>query len=240
MLDRLQGAFSAQREFLADAGHELRTPITIVQGNLDTLRATDADDAETLAVVADELARMSRLVDELTLLAGSEHPDFIRPAVTDLSELATSLAAKAQALDARPWTVTSTMTGTAVLDAQRVTQAVMQLASNAIAHTDDDVALGLVLGRSADEVTFAVVDHGPGVPAADRSRIFDRFVQIDHRHDSSTGLGLSIVAAIAAAHGGSAEVTDTPGGGATFTLRVPFVKAPLEHGARPPHRDETP
>lgn len=238
MLDRLQGAFAAQRTFLADAGHELRTPITIVQGNLDTLSVTDPDDVETLGLVADELARMSRLVDELSLLAASEQPDFMRPEVTDLTELATSLGAKAQALSPRAWTVTSTVAGAAVLDTQRVTQAVMQLAANAVAHTHDHVDLELVLTRSGGDLTFAVVDHGPGIPPEDRARIFDRFEQIDRRHDGSTGLGLSIVAAIAAAHGGTVAVTDTPGGGATVTLRVPFVPAPLGPDRTPPHRDE--
>ena len=77
MLDRLESAVTAQRQFLADAGHELRTPITIIQGNLDTLTAA-GDDAEALAIASDELARMTRLVDELLLLASSERPDFLR------------------------------------------------------------------------------------------------------------------------------------------------------------------
>jgi signal transduction histidine kinase len=226
MLDRLHGAFAAQRRFLADAGHELRTPITIVQGNLDTMSATDPEDAETLALVADELARMSRLVDELSLLAASEQPDFMRPAPTDLAELAASLAAKAEALSARSWRVDATVSGWAVLDAHRVTQAVMQLAANAVAHTEPGVALELRMHTAGDELAFSLVDHGGGVAPGDRSRIFDRFVQLDNRHDHSTGLGLSIVAAIAAAHGGSVTLSDTPGGGATFTLRVPLV--PIE------------
>lgn len=223
MLDRLQGAFAAQRQFLADAGHELRTPITIVQGNLDTMTPTDPEDVETLSVVADELTRMSRLVNELSLLAASEQPDFVRPARTDLTELAASLGAKTQALSARTWTVTSTLAGSALLDAQRVTQAVIQLAANAIAHTEPDVRLELDLRGTASDLAFAVVDHGRGIRPADRSRIFDRFVQLDNRHDGNTGLGLSIVAAIAAAHGGSITVADTPGGGATFTFHIPLV-----------------
>jgi signal transduction histidine kinase len=240
MLDRLQGAMAAQRQFLADAGHELRTPITIVQGNLDTMTAGDRDDAETLDLVADELSRMSRLVDELSLLAASEQPDFVRPTVADLGDLAASLATKAEALSARPWTLTSTLSGRAVLDTQRITQAVMQLAANAIAHTEPDVPLELDFRTSPGGVAFSVVDQGRGVCTTDRSRIFDRFVQLEHRHEHSTGLGLSIVAAIASAHGGSITLTDTPGGGATFTLRVPLVSSTTDPAFRSPHRIEAP
>jgi two-component system, OmpR family, sensor kinase len=236
MLDRLHGAFAAQRQFLADAGHELRTPITIVQGNLDTVSTVDPEDAETLALVADELARMSRLVDELSLLAASEQPDFLRAGPTDLGELGSSLAAKAAALGPRPWRTTSTLAGEAVLDGQRVTQAVMQLAANAVAHTAPDVQLELRFCASGDQLRFEVIDHGGGVAPEDRPRIFDRFVQLEKDRDHSTGLGLPIVAAIAAAHGGAVELTETPGGGATFTLVIPSPKANRHVG--PPRGNE--
>ena len=225
MLDRLQAAVAAQRRFLADAGHELRTPITIVQGNLDTLGCEDAEDAETLALVADELDRMTRLVDELSLLAATERPDFLRPAPTELAELGAALAAKLEPLGGRPWTRRLSVHGVALVDAHRVTQAVVQLAANAVAHTAPGVPLELHVARDAATLEISVVDHGGGVPAAQRRRIFERFVRLDHGHGRSTGLGLSIVSAIAAAHGGSVAVGDTPGGGATFTLRLP-LRAP--------------
>ena len=119
MLDRLETALTVQRRFLADAGHELRTPITIIQGNLDTIEPRTPDDAETLAIASDELTRMSRLVDELHLLARSERPDFLNPAPADLQDLTLSLAAKARSLDGRPWLLTQAAQGIAVLDAQR-------------------------------------------------------------------------------------------------------------------------
>lgn len=232
MLDRLQGAFAAQRQFLADAGHELRTPITIVQGNLDTLATSDPDDAETLALVADELSRMTRLVNELSLLAASEQPDFVRPARADLGELAAQLAAKVDALSDRPWTVRSTISGVALVDTQRITQAILQLAANAIAHTSPETRLSLNFRAVGNDLEFSVVDRGPGVSPEHRSRVFERFLQLDNKHDHSTGLGLSIVAAIASAHGGSVFLTDTAGGGATFTLRVPLIRTPEAPGLK--------
>jgi signal transduction histidine kinase len=225
MLDRLEAALTTQRRFLADAGHELRTPITIIQGNLDTIEPRTADDTETLAIVSDELTRMSRLVDELHLLARSERPGFLRVAPAGLEDLTRSLAAKARSLDSgRPWLLTQTAHGAAVLDAQRITQAVMQLAANAVAHTPPGTTVELSSAVTGAVLDFTVADHGPGVPEAQRLRIFDRFARLDSRRTNGTGLGLSIVAAIAAAHGGRVSVTGRAGGGAVFRLSIPCVR----------------
>jgi two-component system OmpR family sensor kinase len=226
MLDRLQDSFATQRRFLADAGHELRTPITIIQGNLDILATRDPEDLETLTLVAEELSRMTRLVDELSLLAASERPDFLRPAPTDLAVLSLTLAAKAQALGDRGWAVNSNLTGWALLDAQRITQAVMQLAANAVAHTSDNVKVDMQFTVVGKHLRLSVIDHGAGVAVEDQDRVFDRFTRLDTRHAERTGLGLAIVAAIAAAHGGRIALTDTPGGGATFTVSVPYRAVP--------------
>lgn len=223
MLDRLQGAMTAQRRFLADAGHELRTPITVIQGNLDTLSTDSPEDAETLSVVADEIGRMSRLVDELLLLAGSERPDFLRAEPTDLAELTRSLIVKARVLDDRPWVLTGSAQGTATLDRQRITQAVMQLAANAVAHTPPAGQVEVWSASSDGTIEFTVADHGPGIPAADRERVFARFARLDGARTDGTGLGLAIVAAIAAAHGGRVSVGGRADGkpGAVFRLTIP-------------------
>jgi len=232
MLDRLEAAFATQRMFLADVGHELRTPITVIQGNLDTMQATSPDDAETLAIASDELARMTRLVDDLLLLAEAERPDFLRLAPADLGSLTRLLAAKARTLDDRPWVLTGAAHGQAVLDAQRITQAVMQLAANAVAHTPPGTVVEFGSAMAGSAVEFTVADRGPGIPAAQRRRVFDRFTRLEARRSGGTGLGLSIVAAIAAAHGGRARVAERGGGGAAFCLAIPYVPAPGQPGAR--------
>ena len=224
MLDRLEAAMTAQQRFLADAGHELRTPITIIQGNLDTLAPSDPEDAETLAIVADEITRMSRMVEELLLLADSERPDFLRPEPTDLAQLTRSLAAKARALDGgREWVLTGTAEGTAVLDPQRITQAVMQLAANAARHTPAGSPVEISSAADDGQVTFTIADHGPGIPDHARTRVFGRFARIDPRRTDGSGLGLAIVAAICAAHGGSVHAGGRGDGsqGASFTLTIP-------------------
>jgi two-component system, OmpR family, sensor kinase len=225
MLDRLEAALTTQRRFLADAGHELRTPITIVQGNLDTLEPASQEDAETLAIAADELARMSRLVDELTVLASSERPDFLRCQPIDIRSLTSSVLAKARLLGDRPWLLTGAATGTAVLDPQRLTQALMQLAANAAAHTPPGTAVEISSGLRGGMLEFTVADHGPGIPASERGRIFERFARLHTPRTDGTGLGLSIVAAITAAHGGTVQVTDAPGGGAAFVVALPLGMA---------------
>ncbi len=235
MLDRLEAALTAQRRFLADAGHELRTPITIIQGNLDTLAVTGDEDARTLAIVSDELTRMTRLVDELTLLASSERPDFLRPQPTDLAELTATLAAKARALDAadeRRFLLTSAAAGTADLDPQRITQAVMQLVTNAVTHTPAGTVIEIGSAIAGTSVEFRVADRGPGIAPQFRERVFERFARLDARRGDGTGLGLSIVAAICAAHDGSVRLTGRPGGGAVFCLSIPLRRAQAQ-GVQP-------
>lgn len=241
MLDRLEAALTTQRRFLADAGHELRTPITIIQGNLDTLTVTTDDDAQTLAIVNDELTRMTRLVDELTLLARSERPDFLRPEPVDIAVLTQAMAAKVRALDGageNRFTLTGTATGAAALDPQRITQAVTQLAANAVAHTPPGTPVEIGSAIIGDSLEFRVADHGPGIPPCQRDRVFERFARLDPRRTEGTGLGLSIVAAIAAAHGGTVRLTGTAGGlagGATFVLAIP-LRRPAARGSYLDHR----
>jgi signal transduction histidine kinase len=208
MLDRLERSFRLQRQFLDDASHELRTPITIVRGHLELLGDDPAERAAVVRLCTDELDRMARLVEDLLLLVKSERPDFLRPVRTSLPELTSDIDAKLRALGDRRWVLESIAEGEAVLDPQRITQALVQLASNAVKHTADGSAIRF--GSSVDGVvSFWVADSGPGV--SDESLLFSR----------STGLGLPIVKAIAEAHGGAVRVLSIPGEGATFVVEVP-------------------
>lgn len=225
MLDRLQSAFDAQRRFLDDAGHELRTPITVIRGHLELMGDHPAERAQTLALVGDELGRMSRLVDDLILLARSERPDFLVPRPTELADLVVDTFAKARALAERRWLIDDVPEGRVVVDGQRLTQALLQLAANATRHTGpaDTIALGGALrdGR----LRLWVRDTGSGVAPEDRERIFERFERGsgETRSGAGRGLGLAIVARIAAAHAGTVELESEPGRGATFTLDLPLT-----------------
>lgn len=223
MLDRLQLAFAAQRDFISDAGHELRTPITIIRGHLELLGDDPDEQRETLDLVTDELDRMSRFVDDLLLLAKAEQPNFLRLEIVDVASLAEELFAKAKALGDRHWRLENLAQGRIVGDRQRLTQAVMNLAQNATQHTqpNDTITLGTALDRHM--VRFWVRDTGEGIPQTEQTRIFERFARASSsgRRSEGAGLGLAIVRAIAQAHGGTIELVSRPQQGSTFTLVIP-------------------
>ena len=227
MLDRLESAFASQREFLRDAGHELRTPIAVVRGHLELLaegRLEDPGDRrETLALVTGELDRMSRFVDDLMLLAKHDQPEFLELETIELSELCDEMLAKARGLGDRDWRLDRTVRRSIVADRQRVTQAVMNLVENAVSHTQpgDEIAIGSDV--SGHEALVWVRDSGPGIAPADQRRVFERFARGRHsrkRHEGS-GLGLAIVKAIAEAHGGRVDLDTRLGAGTRFTLVLP-------------------
>jgi signal transduction histidine kinase len=224
MLDRLEESFATQRAFIDDAGHELRTPITIIRGHLELLGEDPTDRTQTLALVTDELDRMSREVDDLLTLAKIAQPAFLRLAVTDVAELTEEVFAKARTLGDRDWRLSGPGRGKAVLDRQRITQALAQLATNAVQHTQvgDEVTIGSIV--SDGHVRFFVRDRGDGIAFADQARIFDRFARASpaRTDGAGAGLGLAIVRSIAVAHHGSVTVVGAPGQGATFTMTIPM------------------
>jgi signal transduction histidine kinase len=223
MLDRLEAAFALQREFVSDAGHELRTPITIIRGHLELLEDDPAERRRTITVVTDELDRMSRFVEDLLTLAKSERPDFLLLADLDLDLLTEELMTKATRLAPRDWRLEHTGVGLFTADRQRLTQAVMNLAHNAVQHTGegDRIALGSDLRDGCARLWVA--DSGPGIAPADTARIFERFARAGNtgRRSAGAGLGLAIVRTIAEAHGGRVELDTAPGHGARFTIVVP-------------------
>lgn len=230
MLDRLESVYATQQRFVDDAGHELRTPITIVRGHLELLSDDPDERRETLRLVSGELDRMSRIVTDLLVLARAEQPDFVRVAGCDIAALTLDIEAKAQALGDRRWQLMEVAEGQARLDPQRITQAVLQLAANAVQITEPGarIRIGSRFQGSGPErmLRLWVQDEGPGVAPADVERIFERFVRGGASGEGTaprrgSGLGLAIVRAITDAHGGSAWVDSIPGEGATFGLDIP-------------------
>lgn len=223
MLDRLEEAFRLQRDFVSDAGHELRTPITIIRGHLELLDDDPAEREQTMAIVTDELDRMSRFVEDLLTLARAERPDFLHLGEIDLDLLTEELIAKATQLADRDWQLEQTGVGLVTADRQRLTQAVMNLAHNAVQHTvkGDRIALGSAL--SDGSARLWITDSGPGIAAEDAARVFERFARVGNaaRRSDGAGLGLAIVRTIAEAHGGRVELESEPGDGARFTIVIP-------------------
>jgi two-component system OmpR family sensor kinase len=223
MLDQLEELMETQRRFVDDAGHELRTPITVIRGHLELLDDDPQERVRTLALVTDELDRMQRIVNDLLVLAKAERPDFLDLAPVPLDRLTDEIRTKAQALGDRDWQVEATAGGIVIGDRQRLTQAVMQLAENAVQHTQDGAEIAVGSSMRNGEARLWVRDTGPGIPVEQRDRIFARFSRgAGRRRSEGAGLGLAIVRAIAEAHHGRVEVDSSPGSGATVSVVIPI------------------
>lgn len=246
MLERLESGFDNQRRFVHDASHELRTPMTIIRGYLELLHAGDPDDVDqTRMLLLDELDRMQVLVDDLLILARSGRPDFVTPAWVEADDLLEDVLNRVRVLGERQWRLDAKPGGLIRADRRRLTQALEQLAANAVKHTSesDRISVGGAWveeddggapqgGRAAVARELAdaagrvleiwVSDTGTGIPAGDHERIFERFGKGSNSTASEgSGLGLSIVKAIAEAHGGTVLLESEEGKGSRFVLRIP-------------------
>jgi signal transduction histidine kinase len=220
-LDRLEEGFRGQREFTADAAHELRTPLAILRTQIDMI-----GDRELAQSLRHDVENMSRLVNQLLEMAELETfvigPDETADLVAVSTEVASFLAPIALASDKR--VAVSGARGPVLVhgNPDMLVRAVRNLVENALVHTPTDSTVEITVDARG---AISVDDRGPGVPIADREQIFRRFWRRDRRRQGSAGLGLSIVARIAEHHGARISVTDRPGGGATFILSFPMVIA---------------
>ena len=233
MLDRLDDAFSRQRQFVSDASHELRTPLTAIRGQLEVLAAGRAapDRAEVRrveGVVLTEMARIERLVDDLLTLARLDEEAPLQRREIALGPYLRGIAEQepfgAVAVGELP-------AGTLRADPDRLTQVIRNLLANARRHAGPDGRVAITAEARGRQVTIGVDDNGPGISPAERERVFGRF----HRSEASrargsggSGLGLAIARSIVELHGGRIWVEDSPLGGA----RVAFELDGFEPGAR--------
>ncbi|MDJ0660955.1 MAG: HAMP domain-containing sensor histidine kinase [Crocosphaera sp.] len=223
MMNRLEFAFESQRNFLNDAGHELRTPITIIQGHLELMGDDPQEQKETIALVLDEIDRMNRLVNDLTLLAKYEMPDFLHKEVINVSCLVEDIYKKAIGLGSRKWLLDNKATINVIGDRQRLIQALMNLVRNAVQHTTENSLI--IIGSNQDKncLKLWVQDTGKGIETEEKQHIFERFYKGKAIHNiEGSGLGLSIVKAIVEAHNGWVECISEVGKGATFTIYLPI------------------
>ncbi|MFI6305986.1 sensor histidine kinase [Amycolatopsis thailandensis] len=239
MLTRLEAAFRDRelseerlRQFIADASHELRTPVATIMGYAELFRrgaASRPDDlAKAMSRIEAEAARMGELVDELLLLARLDQGRPLEREPVDLARVVTDAIADAHAVEPdRP--IEFDRAGRAVVtgDADRLRQVVANLLGNVRQHTPPGTPARVELGTEDDHVFVAVSDEGPGLTEDQRARVFERFYRAGtHRADTGggAGLGLSIVAAVITAHDGTVAVESRPGAGATFRVRIPLSR----------------
>ena len=244
MLDRIDVAFAEQREaeqrvrrFVADASHELRTPVAAVRAYAELYRRGAAERPDDLARVMrsieDEAARMGVLVDDLLLLTRLDEGRPLERRQVDLGAVAADAVAAAKAVDPyRPLTLSVEGSVEVLGDRDRLRQVADNLLANVRAHTPPGSPADVVVRADGDAV-LEVADRGPGLPEDAAAQVFERFYRADpsRARDGAggaggSGLGLSIVRAIAEAHGGTATVSARPGGGAVFSVRLPLLHEP--------------
>lgn len=235
MLDRIEVAVADRtaseermRRFVADASHDLRTPLTSVRGYAELYRQ-GADDpavvAESMTRIEGEATRMSRLVEDLMLLARLDQHRPVAREPVDLGRVAGEAVDTLRVVDGDRTYDLDAPSGIVVAgDADQLRQVLDNLLANARAHTPAGTTVDVTLRTEGDQAVLVVADDGPGIADADRERVFDRFwrpTRADEDRGSGSGLGLSIVSSIVTAHDGSVTLDRSPAGGARFTVRLP-------------------
>ncbi|MEA2378607.1 MAG: two-component system, OmpR family, sensor kinase [Thermoleophilaceae bacterium] len=229
MLDRLDDAFARQREFVADASHELRTPLTVIRGQLEVLARSGDPSAEDVrrveSLVATEVARMQRLVDDLLLLASAEEgaPPRLKP--VDVRRFLTEQLGGIEATVDRRFALGTVADGTVLADPDGLAQAIRNLIRNAVEHTAVGGSVSLSAVARGDRIEFAVEDDGPGIPFAQRERVFQRLYRAPPSGAGGSGLGLAIARAIIEAHAGRIWADEAGTGGARVAFELPRFAA---------------
>lgn len=236
MQARLGDSFRRIREFTLHASHELKTPLTVMQGELETAlreRQLPAEERERLISQLDEVQRLSKIVNGLTLLtqADSGHVK-LKKEIVQLDELVRDLHADTVIL-AEPGNITVQLTACDEApiagDAHRLRELLLNLADNSVKYNVQGGSIAMALRRAGPDVEFAISNTGPGIAKEQQARVFDRFYRGDPAHGTGVegcGLGLSIAQWIAAAHGGAIQIESDPGRLTTATLRLPLASQP--------------
>ncbi|MEV8514054.1 HAMP domain-containing sensor histidine kinase [Dactylosporangium sp. NPDC051484] len=245
MLGQIEGAFRIReasedrmRQFIADASHELRTPLTTIRGFAELYRQGAARQPEETAAllrrIEDEASRMGLLVEDLLLLARLDQERPLSLADMDLRVIASDAVAAARAVAPDREVALDLERDEPIEvngDEARLRQVVGNLMTNALTHTPAGTPVELRLRRDGSDALIEVCDHGPGLTDDQAARVFERFYRVDKARTrrqaggahSGSGLGLAIVAALVAVHSGTVSVFVTPGGGATFQVRLPLT-----------------
>jgi signal transduction histidine kinase len=217
-----------EREFLRDASHALRTPLTVARGNLELLAETDPvlDESPTMDIVLGEMDRMDRLAARLLVIAGLERPDGLSRAELDPAELAHTVFARWSGSLDRDWRIDAEDGAVIVGEAERIEEALDAMVENAVRATETGAVVRVVCRWRGDRVLLGVADAGVGLQPGDSQRIFQRFWRNDRGSERpGSGLGLALVKAVADAHDGAVLATHSEEGGALIGMLLPCRSA---------------
>jgi signal transduction histidine kinase len=216
---------TTQRQFLQDAAHQLRTPITIALGHAELLAGdlTSREEGRDVQVVIGELDRLRRISERLLVIAAAADPEFLHPEFVTIDQLAAELIRRWRPTADRRWQLGRLDRVSVLADPERLGIALDALLENAVRHTgaNDVIRLSVIQGRRGGPVRIVVADSGSGIAADQQHLIFDRFRTGDDGRSRGTGLGLPLVRAVARAHGGDVTVRSGPGKGSKFELTLP-------------------
>lgn len=228
-LERLDRLFRSQQRFLADVSHELRTPLTSVRGNLDLMSRFGSYDEESMAVIQDEIRRMSRLLDDLLLLARADTGGLpLHHEPVELDNVLIEVYRQVSRIE-KPVTVELTDVDQVMIvgDEDRLKQLILNLVDNGIKYSQPGGTVKLSLAKDDSMAYLTVSDTGIGIPPEDLPHIFDRFYRVDKarsRGQGGSGLGLAIVKWVVQAHGGDIKVNSVVGEGTEFRITLPLYQ----------------
>jgi two-component system, OmpR family, sensor kinase len=229
MLDRIESSDRRLRSFIADASHELRTPLAAVRAYSELFgrgaAARPADLERSMSGITRETERMSLLVDDLLLLTRLDEGRPLEQKSVDLAAVVSEAVDAARVVEPGRPVEASVEPATVTGDEARLRQVLDNLLANARTHTPEGLPVSVELRQVDSRAELTVVDQGPGLTEEQAAHVFERFYRADSsraRASGGSGLGLSIVAAVVEAHGGTAEARPTPGGGATFAITLPL------------------
>jgi signal transduction histidine kinase len=234
--DKNARLLAAQRQFLQDASHHLRTPVTIALTYAELLarQLTGEQELRDVQMVVGEMTRLRLLSERLLVIAASEDPDFLRAGPAALDELAMEAMERWRPTAARRWRIGRLDAATVIADTERLGLAVDALLENAVKFTRaGDVIELSVTSDGGQQVSLGVGDTGSGMSAPEIPHVFDRFRTGSDRATRGTGLGLALVRAVADAHGGSVSVRSAPGEGSDFQILLPLAREAAEIDAAP-------
>ena len=226
MLNRLDGMMESQRQLLSDVSHQLRTPLTIIKGNLELIERSPGnltdENRESFAFAQEEIGYMSHLIDQLLLLGRTMERDFIVVEKVDLRSFMADIYTAATVMARRRWMYLEPPDLVVLIDPTKIRGAILNLIENAIKVTTEVDTIEISVTTEASFLRISVSDSGPGIPSGMEDQIFERFARGSQPYQKGAGLGLSIVDAVAQGHGGSALVDRSIYGGAKFSILLPL------------------
>jgi signal transduction histidine kinase len=230
MLDRLERAFSRQRDFVSDASHELRTPLAVLRAQVELLDREHDEQRrhEATAILLRRLDEMDRLVADMLTLAGAEAGRLVAPQAIDLDDFLEDLRRDLPLFGERDFHLAAA-SGTLVADPDRLTQVLRNLVRNAVQHTVAEDRIDVVAEPLGAHLVFSVSDAGPGIAPEHLPHVFERFYRVERsrsRDSGGSGLGLAIARAIVEAHGGRIRAESVLGEGTTISFELPGFTPP--------------